>query len=163
MKSSKCIIVWKPNFEILNPKTQNLKSLTLKSQNCQNWIKNHPKSKFLTVEYLRIRFCIDIFFQIFSKFVRSWLDKQDPNLKFQILKSIYQPNLTKIHQNWLKSLKFSRKFFKPWPEKSWRWSPTPWRCSGRARDRTGLRGRRRGSYRCASRGEPHYYRRLHWK
>ena len=58
----KICYILKPNFEILNPKTQNLRSLTLKSQNCQNLIKNRPKSKFLTVDYLRIQFCIDIIF-----------------------------------------------------------------------------------------------------
>ena len=102
-----CYIFWKPNFEILNPKIGILKSLTLKSQNCQNWIKNHPKSKFLTVEYLRIRFCIDIIFQIFSKFIRSWLDINYPNLKFwspYIIK--ISPKFTKIgsnHQNFVEN------------------------------------------------------------
>ena len=106
VKSTKFVIVWKPNFEILNPKIWILKSLTLKSQKCQNWIKNHPKSKFLTVDHLRIRFCIDIIFQIFSKFIRSWLDITYPNLKFW---SPYIIKICKIHQNWLKSSKFCRK------------------------------------------------------
>ena len=96
VKSTKFVIIWKPIFEVLNPKIWSLRSLTLKSQNCQNWIKNHLKSKFLTVDYLRIRFCIDIIFQIFSKFIRSWLDINYPNLKF------WSPYIIKIWSKFTK-------------------------------------------------------------
>ena len=104
MKSIKFVIIWKSNFKILNPEIWILKSLTLKWQKWQNSIKNHPKSKFLTVEYLRIQFCVDLIFQIFSKYVRSAWTYGHRNVKF------WSPYIIKISPNWLKLISNHQNF-----------------------------------------------------
>ena len=87
-------------FEILNPKIQNLKSLTLKIQNFhfrQNLTKNQNSA---TVVYHN--FAILTKFENFPKLVPIWAHKRDKTF-FKILKSIPK---SQNHENWLKSPKF---------------------------------------------------------
>ena len=102
-------LVMTPNW-ILNPKIKNLKSLTLKSQKCQNFKFDQKSSKIKIshgeVSILKFDFASISFF----RFCQNWFQHGVPYLhtNFKISKSIYT-KICKILQNWPKSPKFCRK------------------------------------------------------